>query len=287
MVPATALLPAPGLPAGIAVDAFDIIPGGNGVLTFSTDQDFVRAVPGRISEGDLLGSDGAIRRRNPELLGPLGFMPPTPDLGLDGVSQRPNGDYWFSIRRAAFSERLGVSVGRGDLLSSRGAVVRSHANLLAKFRPPLPKHDYGLDGFHVWSSGEVWFSLEESFEDQALGHLSDGDLLSDAGYVVLRNRDLIGRFQPLEDLANFGLRGLFIVANGDPGVVPATLALIRNPPSELTLHWKGPGRVFQLEATDRLDVPFTPASHLAPSTSWTIGPTLPGEAPRYFRVRSW
>lgn len=287
VVPAAALLPAPGLPASVGVDAFDVIPGSNGALAFSTDQDFLRPVPGRISEGDLLGSDGAIRRRNPALLGPLGFMPPTPDLGLDGVSQRPNGEYWFSIRRPAFSERLGVSVGRGDLLSSRGTVVRSQASLLARFRPPLPKHDYGLDGFHVWSSGEVWFSLEEGFEDQTLGHLSDGDLLSDAGYVVLRHRDLIGRFQPLEDLANFGLRGLFIVANDDPRMGSATLTLVRNLPAELTVNWEGPGRVFQLEATGRLEDPFIPASPIAPATSWRIGPTPPGETPRYFRVRSW
>lgn len=287
VVPAAALLKDPGLPEGTGVDAFDVVSGGGGLIAFSTDQDVTRPIVGRVSEGDVLGSDGVVWRRNQDLLGPFLFMPPTPDLGLDAVSQWAPGEIGFSIRRSSFSERLGVSVGRGDLLSSRGRVVRSNSSLLSRFQPPLPNHDYGLEGFHVWSSGEIWFSVEEGFQDKALGYISDGDLLSDQGYVVIRNLDLVRRFQPLEDLANFGLRGLYVISDEDPVVDAAAVTLGTKLPTGQVLNWKGPGRVFQVEATDRIDDPFQAVSPLIPATQWVVPTDVPGAGQQFFRIRSW
>ena len=71
---------------------------------------------------------------------------------------------------------------------------------------PIPvEADYGLDAIYVWSSGEIWFLIEEGFVDQNLGAIMPGDLLSDQGMVVYRNLELLGAFAPLEDLADFGL----------------------------------------------------------------------------------
>ena len=88
----------------------------------------------------------------------------------------------------------------------------------ARFRPPLVVPDYGLDAVHVWPSGEIWFSTEEGFQDGALGPIAAGDLLSDQGYVVYRNLELLGPFAPIEDLADFGLDALFLVSDAVPAV---------------------------------------------------------------------
>jgi hypothetical protein len=80
---------------------------------------------------------------------------------------------------------------------------------MAAFQPidPVPAN-FGLDAAHVWPSGEIWFSTEVSFTDSRLGPVGKGDLLSDTGRVVARNRELLEIFSPIEDLADFGLDAL-------------------------------------------------------------------------------
>jgi hypothetical protein len=287
VVAGAALLKGAGLPPELGVDGFDVIPGGGGEVAFSIDRAAVSTLLGEVSGGDLVTSNGQALRRNRDLLAAFGFMPPVPDLGLDAVHLRPDDEYWFSVREPAFSETLGRVIGRGDLLSSRGRVVRAHATLLARFKPAEPDRDYGLDAFFAWPSGEVWFSVEEGFQDGALGYVADGDLLSDQGYVVMRNLDLVRAFQPLEDLANFGLEGLLVISDAPPAAGPPKLNQPKRTPAGLELTWQGPGRVFQVEATGRLDDPFVPVSPVLPAAAWTVPWGQPVAGGEFYRLLSW
>ena len=288
VTPGASLLKAAGLPADqFGIDAFDVVPGRGGLIVFSPDADGVSTTLGAISEGDLLASDGRVWRRNRDLLASFGFMPPTPDLGLDAVSINAEGRHLFSVRQAAFSEKLGIVIGPGDLLSDAGEVVRSHADLLVRFKPVNPGEDHGLDALFVWPSGEVWFSTEISFESALLGYLTDGDLLSDRGYVVARSLDLVRRFQPLEDLANFGLQGVQVISDATALPDGATVSIGRPEGALLPLDWRGAGRVFQVESAPGMGEPFAPASDILPAASWSVPWTAEDRSPRIYRVRSW
>ena len=50
-----------------------------------------------VSDGDLLSQKGYIARRNHDLVGRLGIMPPVPDLGLDAAMFGPRRVVWFSF----------------------------------------------------------------------------------------------------------------------------------------------------------------------------------------------
>ena len=283
------LLAAVGLPASTdaSVDAFEVLPGGE--IAFSLTAPAQSETLGALQEGDLLSDSGKLLLTNQGLVAAFGIMPIVPDLGLDAVRWLDTGEWLFSIRTPAFSERLGVQLGRGDILGSSGRVVRSNAELLARFKPDIPDHDYGLDGFFIWPSGEIWFSTEEGFQDANLGPITDGDILGDDGYVVGKNLDLLRDFQPLEDLANFGLEGLFVVSDAalPPAAVGPKVAISLNPSAGPTLSWTGQGRVFQVEATGRLGDPFAPASLITTDTQWTEPPAFAKRTERYFRVLSW
>ncbi len=283
------LLAAVGLPdtTDASVDAFDVLPGGE--IVFSLTAPAKSDTLGALQEGDLLSERGKLLKTNQALTAAFGIMPIVPDLGLDAVRALDTGEWLFSIRTPAFSEKFGIMLGRGDILGSSGRVVRSHAELLARFKPEQPDHDYGLDAFFLWPSGEIWFSTEEGFQDATLGPITDGDILSDAGYVVGRNLDLVRDFQPLEDLANFGLEGLFIVSDA---VLPANevgpkVAILWEPGVAPALSWTSLGRVFQVETTGRLGDPFGPASPVITDRQWTAPDPITGQTERYFRVRSW
>ncbi len=163
-----------------------------------------------LKHGDLLSEAGFVVRTNEQLLRNFTRMPPVADAGLDAVATAPNGEFLFSTDEGFHCESLGRWVGHGDLLSDRGYIVRTNAELLAKFEPidmmgrPLPA-DYGLDAVILRSNREIWFSVEIGFPDAKRGWIGHGDLLSTHGYVVVRNRDLVAPFGPLEDLADFGL----------------------------------------------------------------------------------
>ncbi|MEC9372366.1 MAG: hypothetical protein VYC34_00915 [Planctomycetota bacterium] len=190
-----------------------------GPVYFSLEEDQFSATLGPISNGDLLSSDGRIVRTNQQLVQPFVPMPPTPPVGLDAVHAGltpfldSGGTLFFSVEEDFFSQSLGVQIGHGDLLSEPGILFRRNQDLLAKFLPTpctgpnCP--DYGLDAVYIHPNGEIWFSVEESFMSPSHGFISDGAVLSDRGFVVLDNLDLLfGDCQPLEDLANFGLDAL-------------------------------------------------------------------------------
>ena len=63
-----------------------------------------------------------------------------------------------------------------------------------------------------------------------------GDGVGDRGWIVYRNRELLERFQPLKDLADFGLEGLFGVTDASEAP-PATRMGWRRGPRGLALGW--------------------------------------------------
>ena len=155
-------------------------------------------------------------------------------------------DSWllFSVERPFFSSTLNRWIGHGDLLSSCGRIFRTNWQLMAQFHPiaipclsdeDCPEFeacgvyeepaladlvpctsdtpdanciDFGLDAVTVTPSEEIWFSVERGFWDANLGWISDGDVLSNRGYVVRRNLRLVDICEPLVDCANFGLDAL-------------------------------------------------------------------------------
>lgn len=271
-------------PTGLGIDALDIAPGGE--VWFSLNEDAKSASLGPLSAGDLLSDAGRVVRRGPDLVRAFGFMPPTPDLGLDALQVLDDGELLFSTTQDAFSEKLGITIQHGDLLSAKGEVRHSNKALLAAFQPDDPGRDLGLDAIHVWPSGEVWFSTEEGFQDKQWGPVMDGDLLSTAGYVVFRNLEFVGRFSPLEDLANFGLDGLFVVTDlATP--LPAPVLTLTSTDSGWRVAWEGKGRVSQVESAVQVQEPFTPASEILPGTYWDVAPSPGGTPAAFFGLRQW
>src|SRR6266540_652039 len=114
---------------------------------------------GFIEGGDLVALSGGIVKRNSYFFTSVGAMPPAPDLGLDAVDILPGGEIAFSMDSGITSETLGP-LQHGDLLSTRGRIIRRNQDLLAPFgiQPPAP--DVGLDAVHVLESGEILFSIE-------------------------------------------------------------------------------------------------------------------------------
>jgi hypothetical protein len=163
------------------------------------------------------------------------------------------------------STGLKLTLHQGDLLSSTGAVKRSNHQLLTNFQPADATNDFGLDALYVWPTGEIWFSTETGFQDQVFGVILPGDLLSDRGYIVFRNLELLEAFAPLEDLADFGLDALYIVTDATPAA-PNSLLTIKTGGSSgsASLTWEGQGRVFQVERADDLTGPFHSLSPILP-----------------------
>jgi hypothetical protein len=169
-------------------------------------------------------------------------------------------DCWllFSVEDRFYSGALNRWIGHGDLLCSCGHIFRTNWQLLRRFHPiavpcltsedcpdfgpcgtneepgladlvPCTSDtpdafciDFGLDAVTLTPRGEIWFSTERGFWDANLGWISDGDVLSDRGYVVRRNRQLVDVCDPLVFCANFGLDALDrwfgpLLANTDDG----------------------------------------------------------------------
>lgn len=283
----TSALQIPSSASDPGVDALGVLPGGE--IVFSLSQPVKSASLGALSEGALVSDRGRLVKANSTLLGPFGAMPPTPDVGLDAIQSLDAGEFYFSIRTPLFSEKLGTTLGKGDLLSSQGRVIRSNKELLARFHPSAKTGDVGLDAFYVWPSGEVWFSTEDSFEDSALGHLGHGDILSDSGYVVFRNLELLRPFAPLEDLADFGLASLFIVTDASASPKAPQLGAVGadKKTGDLRLQWQGAGRVFQLERAGWVDGQFAPITGIDTLLEFRDKGAILALPVGFYRIRSW
>ncbi len=273
--------------ASLALDAVDVAPGGT--VLFSLCTDATNATGRVVAQGDVLAATGAVAQTNSVLLGAFGLMPMVADAGLDGVQVLDDGEVLFSITQDVFSERLGTTLGHGDLLSNRGTVVEPNSQLLARFNPPRPGHDYGLKAFHRWPSGEVWFATEEGFSDAILGPILDGDLLSDQGYVVAKNLELVRSFAPVEDVSNFGLTSLFVVTDVEATAPPPLLArpVLAAGGSALTLSWAGTGRVFEVQQAPALGSSFLPISPILPGATWTGPAAFQTNTLSVYRLRQW
>lgn len=265
----------------VPIDALDVLPGGELWLSPGTSES-----ASKVSDGNLYSLKNGLVKTYAQWLGPFGLQPPIPDLGLDAVQVLENGEVLFSIREDGFSERLGRWLGHGDILSASGAVWRSHQEIVAALKPSDPSTDHGLDALYVWTSGEIWFSVRDRFESAALGSIGSGDLLSDRGYIVRRNLELIRPFSPLEDLADFGLHGLVVLTDVTaPGSRPS-LAVRRTETGGVELTWKGSGRFSQLQGADELSSRFVPCHPIQLETSWSLSPgTEPGT--RFYQLHQW
>ena len=283
------LTPDPAL-GGHDIDALNVAPGGE--IVFSLREDVFSPVAGLLHHGDLLSDRGRIVKTNQELLQPFGVKLSAPDAGLDGVEVLDGNRIFFSITTNVFSEKLGVTLTGGDLLAvaDAGSVLYSNQQLLAAFRPDPIDQNYGLAAFHVWSGpfglpGEVWFCTEKGF-NSALGPITAGDLISSSGYIVYRNLELVARFQPLEDLADFGLDGLFLVQPryGSPSAhLSSALSA-----SGLMLWWETTGRVSQVERSSDISGPyFRPASPILPGLEWVDPSAIEASRPVFYRLRLW
>ena len=276
----------PGVPE-IGIDALDIAPGGE--ILFSISVDVFSETLGPIHHGDLLSERGKIVKRNQDLLAAFGMANTNVDYGLDAVQVMTNGEIYFSITTNAVAPQAGMM--SGDLLSDRGRVVKYNFELLANFHPPpsLVYQDYGLDALYVWPSGEIWFSTEQGFDDQQLGPILDGDLLSDQGYIVFRNLELVSAFAPLEDVSNFGLDALYIVTDAiPPAPAPQFLSLqIVGQSGDAQLQWTGAGRVFQVEKAINITGPFSAAGPILPELNWTDFGATQTNGRGFYRLRQW
>jgi hypothetical protein len=269
----------------LGLDALDVLPGGE--VAFSLEDSVFSETLGPLQQGDLLSSRGRIVQRNQSLTAAFMQMPPAPDAGLDAVQVLDGGEVYFSIEKGFFSEALGRQIRSGDLLSSRGLLVKSNEQLVARFRPADSKRDYGLDAIHVWPGGEVWFSVETGFQGQHFEPYGHGDLLSDQGYVVARNLELVGPFQPLEDLADFGLDALFIITDAAPPAPAPRFTHIRRQRATgvVELEWAGNGRVWQVQRATTVPGAWTPVSPILPGLDFDDTTATASES--FYRLRQW
>jgi hypothetical protein len=190
-------------------------------IFFSTAISFTSSSGVKASDGDILSASGKIKRRNNELTAKLGIMPIVPDLGLDAVMREKlsnsqtasrTREIFFSIPGDVFSETLGY-LHNGDLLSDNGYVVKSYEKFIKPFGPMPPIADYGLDTIAYSPRGEFLFSIEKDFFSERLGQtISNGDLLSEKGYVYKTIGDLLSKFKLYPTFApvDFGLDAVYV-----------------------------------------------------------------------------
>jgi hypothetical protein len=268
----------------------DVLPGG--AVAFSIETNIFSGTAGTLHEGDVLTSTGRVIVGYANLFGVFSPMPPLADYGLDALHLTERGEVFFSVAQDFFSQGLGRMIRRGDLLSSTGAIIATNEALVARFRPANAKQDFGLDALYIWPSGEIWFSVETSFYGEHFEPYGHGDLLSDQGYVVYRNLDVVAAFQPLEDLADFGLDALFIVTDtrafppAPPSLRCALLGLDR-PTSSVRIGWEPVGRVFQVEKAGAVTGPWKPCGPIVTEPPVRDSGALTNAAEGFYRVRAW
>jgi hypothetical protein len=148
-----------------------------GDILFSIERSFWSESQARsIGHGDLLCDDGAVIRTNQQLLGnfhpiavacpeagcPQPEIPCTSasndercrDLGLDGVFVTPEGEILFSVERGFRDANLGW-VSDGDVLSDRGTILRTNAELVDGCYPISAVPDFGLDALDFVGNGNA------------------------------------------------------------------------------------------------------------------------------------
>jgi hypothetical protein len=271
-----------------------ILPGGE--IAFSMEQDAFSETLGGLYPGDLLTDSGRIIATNSELLS--AFVPspvPPAGAGLAAVKMTDEGAVYFSVQTNFYSVKLSRTVQTGDLLADSGDVVRSEAQLLANFNPTKPAADYGLSAVFLWPSPstEVWFSTTQGFADSGSNYYAAGDLLSDQGYVVYRNAELLSAFAPAAGQTNLGLDALYVITDVPAlgkGLGPANLARpqpTNQPPASLAFEWTAAGHVFQLERATNPAGPYLPASRIDTAGPFLDPGVLTNQAQSFYRLHQW
>jgi hypothetical protein len=260
--------------ANLGLDAFDIFAGG--AFAFSTE------TKGPLNDGDLVEA-GAIRRWNESF---MMWIDPAPvaDPGLDAWHLQGSETPYFSTKQDVGAFGHG-DILMGDAEAATVSAFRKNSDLLARFHPAVAQ-DYGLDAMYFWPGGEIWFSTATGFTDTQLGEISDGDLLSDAGYVVYRNADLTAALQPLGDPpTDFGLDVVYVVSDFDATADRVTMDVrFDRTNNSATFSWKGNGRVSQI---------FRAPEVIGPWEAWTpifLGATFSHPvdgAHSFYRLRQW
>ena len=259
-----------------------------GEILFSLPGDVFSETLGPIQHGDLLSNRGRIVKRNQQLLAAFGVVTNSPDAGLDAVQLLPDGQILFSIQSNGMVG-AGTKLQRGDILSDRGQVFRTHAQLLANFRPAVTNQDYGLDAFVVLPSSEIWFSLEQGFADLRLGPILPGDVLSDQGYRVFNNRQLVAAFGPLDPSVDYGLDAMFVVTDLTPRSPPPWIRSIHHDQqnNRLRLDWDGEGAVFEVQRAANLSGPWESRSPILPELSFEEACEGTNGAQFFYRLQQW
>lgn len=100
---------------------------------------------------------------------------------------------------------------------------------------------------------------------------------------------LLFAFQPLEDLANFGLNSLFIVTDVAPRAKSPSIHSFTYDAQtgNATLRWDGPGKTFQVERSAAASGPYFPASPILPDLEYLDPAKLTPANAAYYRIRQW
>ena len=271
----------------LGLDAVKALPGGE--IAFSMEQGIFSEWLGPLHDGDVLSDHGRIVGTYASLISPFGPQPPVADPGLDGFQAMSATETYFSIKTNFWSEKLGRAIRRGDLLSSQGVVVKPHEALLAPFQPVDPKQDYGLRDFFVWPGGEIWFALEQGFYGPHFEPYGPGDVLSDQGYVVYRNLDLVAPFQPLEDLADFGLDALSVFSDAVFPPSPAAFGgfEVDWKTGSLIFQAEAAGGFFQLERAPTVLGPWVPRGPITSDSRLVDPGALASQPQGFYRLQQW
>jgi hypothetical protein len=263
----------------------------DGEIVFSIEQGIFSESLGQLTPGDLLSDQGRIvRHGNPDLI--KSFQPsPAADFGaLEAVQVTDAGGIYFSVEKSFASAKLGVTLQPGDLLSDQGMIVRTGGQLLAAFGPQKPAADVGLKSVYVWPSGEIWFSTRDGFSNTNSVAFGAGDLLSDQGYLVFSNAELLSVFSPAGSPVDLGLDALFIVSDVVPVTNMTTLSapqLAQDGSASVILRRTNGARVFQLESAANVAGPFTPAGSLTTDNVFTDLGVRTNTPQRFYRLQQW
>jgi len=265
----------------------DVLPGGEIAYSIETAA-WSETLSAQLNPGDLLSDRGRLIRTNQKLI--AAFLPPLPlpsDVGLSALQVMGDGEIYFSVRTKFFSGKLGRVVQPGDLLTDLGAIVKANADLLRRFNPT---NNCGLNSIYVWPSGEIWFSTQDGFYDSNSNYYAPGDLLSDQGYVVYRNSELLAPFQPAGSITDFGLDALYVVTDvavADPAVKLGMPQLTNQPPASLSFLRSGGSRAFQLERAPDAAGPYDPVGPISTDLLFLDAGAVTNQMRAFYRLHQW
>lgn len=290
----TTLLGRLGFMPGVApadLDAVSVMPGAE--VWFSMGEDRFSETLGQIRQGDLLSDQGRIVETNARLMTNFAPQPFLDDYGLDALHVMNDGEILFSISTNVSSPQAGALFS-GDILSFRtngvattNRLFLSNSNLLSRFHPVNPEPNYGLDALFLWPNGEIWFSTETGFDDEQLGPVSEGDLLSDQGRIIYHNLELLSAFVPKETNANFGLDALYMITDLTASASRPVITSAFVQQGLFRMDWTASGRAFQVERASAVTGPYLPASPILLQLTFADTNAISAGTSGFYRLRQW